>query len=209
MSKSLGNFITAHDAIGKYGPQTVRFFLASVHYRAPMDFNDADVKQAKRNLEKLLNAVESLSKLTETEHKKVDDTLLLQEAERAKQKFEEVMDDDFNTALAVSALFDLVKEINKFTETQAEIEAKTKRKVMEIVRRLVEDVLGITLERPKPESEKLVDDLLSLVLELRQQMRERNDWKTADEIRKKLQTIGLVIEDTPEGATWKIKREKI
>jgi len=209
MSKSLGNFITAHDAIGKYGPQTVRFFLASVHYRAPMDFNDADVKQAKRNLEKILNAVESLSKLRETEHEKVGDDQLLQEAEKAKQKFEEAMDDDFNTALAVSALFDLVKEINKYTETKTEIEAKTKRKVLEIVRRLAEDVLGVTLERPEPESEKLVDNLVSLTLELRQQMRERNDWKTADEIRKKLQVLGLDIEDTPKGATWKIKRERI
>jgi len=209
MSKSLGNFITAREAIEKYGSWVVRFFLASTHYRSPIDFNDVNLKQAKRRLERLLDAIEKLNALKETEEKDVDSEALLQQAERVKQRFEEAMDDDFNTALAISALFDLVKEINQYVETHAEIETQTKRKVNEIVKRLVEGVLGITIEGWKPESAKLVEDLMNLVVSIRQQMRERKDWKTADEIREKLEDIGFVIEDVPEGTRWKTTRRKV
>jgi len=209
MSKSLGNFITARDAIEKYGSWVVRFFLASTHYRSPIDFNDVNLKQAKRRLERLLDAIEEMNALKETEEKDADSEALLQQAERVKQRFEEAMDDDFNTALAISALFDLVKEINQYVETHAEIETETKRKVNDIMKRLVEDVLGVAIERRKPESAKLVEDLMNLVIDIRQQMRERKDWKTADEIREKLEDIGFVIEDVPEGTKWKIKRKKV
>jgi len=209
MSKSLGNFITAREAIEKYGSRVVRFFLASTHYRSPIDFNDVDLKQAKRRLERLVDAIEKLNALKETEEKDADSEALLQQAERVKQRFEEAMDDDFNTALAISALFDLVKEINRYVETHTEIEAQIKRNVSEIMKRLVQDVLGITIERRRPESAKLVEDLMDLVIEIRQQMRERKDWKTADEIREKLQDIGFVIEDVREGTKWKIKRRKV
>jgi len=209
MSKSLGNFITARDAIEKYGSWVVRFFLASTHYRSPIDFNDVNLKQAKRRLERLLDAIEEMNALEETEEKDADSEALLQQAERVKQRFEEAMDDDFNTALAISALFDLVKEINQYVETHAEIETETKRKVNDIMERLVEDVLGVAIERRKPESAKLVEDLMNLVIDIRQQMRERKDWKTADEIREKLEDIGFVIEDVPEGTKWKIKRKKV
>lgn len=209
MSKSLGNFITARDAIEKYGSQVVRFFLASTHYRSPIDFNDANLKQAKRRLKRLLDAIEKLNALEETEEGDADSEVLLQQAERVKERFEEAMDDDFNTALAISALFDLVKEINRYVETHTEIETETKGKVNGIMKELVEGVLGITIERREPESAKHVEDLMNLAIGIRQQMRERKDWKTADEIRKKLHEIGFIIEDVPEGTKWKIKRRKL
>jgi cysteinyl-tRNA synthetase len=206
MSKSLGNFITAREAMEKYGSRVLRFFLASTHYRSPIDFNDVNLRQAKRRLGRLLDAVEKLNALKETEERDADSEALLQQAERVKQRFEGAMDDDFNTALAISALFDLVKEINRYVETHAEIETETKREVNGIIKRLVEDVLGIPMERRKPESPKLIEDLMNLVIGIRQQMRERKDWKTADEIREKLQTLGFIIEDTPEGTRWKIRQ---
>ncbi len=207
MSKSLGNFITAHEAIEKYGSQVVRLFLVSVHYRSPIDFNDRSLKQAERNLEKLLNAMEKFDALREGERKRAGGEELLEKVEKIRQKFEEAMDDDFNTALAVSALFSLTREINRYVKDHVEIRAEVKKKIMRIAKRLVEDVLGIKMERRKPETDKLVENLMNLIIDIRRQMREREDWKTTDEIRAKLRALGLVLEDTPEGTEWKIKRK--
>jgi cysteinyl-tRNA synthetase len=207
MSKSLGNFITAHEAIEKYGSHVVRFFLASVHYRSPIDFSDRNLKQAKRNLEKLLNTLERFDVLREGKRKRAGGEELLKHVEKIKQKFEEAMDDDFNTALAVSALFSLTREINRYLKDHVEIEAEVKKKIARIAKTLVEDVLGIKMERRKPETDKLLENLMDLIIDLRRQMREREDWKTADEIRTKLRALGLVLEDTPEGTRWKIERK--
>ena len=207
MSKSLGNFITAHEAIEKYGSQVVRFFLASVHYRSPIDFSDRNLKQAKKNLEKLLNALEKINVLRGGERKRAGDEELLKQVEKIRQKFEEAMDDDFNTALAVSALFGLTREINWYVKDHVEIGTEVKKKIVRIAETLVEDVLGIKTERRKPETDKLLENLMDLIIDLRRQMRERKDWKTADEIRTELRALGLVLEDTPEGTRWKIKRK--
>lgn len=208
MSKSLGNFITARDAIEKYGPQVVRFFLAAVHYRSPIDFSNGGLRQASRNLERLINSLETFEALKESRQKSVDDKGLLEKAEEIKPRFDEAMDDDFNTSLAISVLFSLVKEINKFIDIHTEVEGRTKRKVIKIMKSLLEDVLGVQVERYRPESEKIVKDLMGIILGMREAARERGDWKTADEIRKKLKKIGLVTEDTPEGTKWKIQQLK-
>jgi len=208
MSKSLGNFVTARDAVEKYDPQVVRFFLASVHYRSSIDFSDKGLRQASKNLERLMNSIENLQVLKDSKQKSVEDKNLLETAEETKQKFEEAMDDDFNTSLAVSALFNLAKEINKFIDTHTEVEGKTKRKIIKIMKSLLEDVLGVQVKRYEPESEKIVNDLMGIIFEMRQAARERGDWESADAIRKKLKKIGLVIEDTPEGTKWKIKHLK-
>jgi len=205
MSKSLGNFITAHEAIEKYGSQVVRLFLVSVQYRSSIDFNERSLKQAKRNLEKLLNAIEKFDTLRE-ERKSAGGEELLEQVEKIRQKFEDAMDDDFNTVLAVSALFSLTREINRYVKDHGEIGAEVKKKIMGIAKRLLEDVLGIKMERRKPETDKLVENLMKLIIEIRRQMRERGDWETADEIRAKLRALELVLEDTPEGVEWKIER---
>jgi len=209
MSKSLGNFVTARDAIEKYGPQVVRFFLASVHYRSPIDFSDRGLRQAHRNLERLIGSVENLEAINESQRKSISDKSLLKRAEETRRRFEEAMDDDFNTSLATSTLFDLVKEINRFTETHTEMEGSTKRKIVKIVRSMLEDVLGIQVKMYKPESEKIVKDLMDTIFEIRQEARERGDWKTSDEIRRKLKKIGFAVEDTQEGTKWKIKQAKL
>jgi cysteinyl-tRNA synthetase len=207
MSKSLGNFITAHEAVEKYGPQVMRFFLASVHYRNTIDFNDQSLEQTKRNLERLLNAIERFKALEVSGQKQVDDEELLLEAKEAKQRFEEAMDDDFNTPLAISALFNLIKAINLYVETHGIIEARVKEDILGVLKGLVENVLGIKLKMEKQERGELTENLLNLILDLRERMREEGDWKTADEVRNRLQTLRFIIEDTPKGARWKIKRE--
>ncbi len=209
MSKSLGNFITAREAIKKYGSMVVRFFLASTHYRSPIDYNDTNLKQAMRRLERLLDTFEKLEELTETDVKDADDEALFQQALRVKQRFEDAMNHDFNTALAMSALSELVREINRYVETHTDIEAETKNRVKGTMKRLTEDVLGITMERQKQEATKLVEGLINLVIDLRQQMRQKKEWKIADEIRERLLDIGFLIEDLPEGTRWKIKRRNV
>jgi cysteinyl-tRNA synthetase len=207
MSKSLGNFITAREAIEKYGSQVVRLLLASVHYRSPIDFNDRNLKQAKRNLEKLLNAIEKFDALREGKRTKAGGKELLEHVEKIRKKFEDAMDDDFNTALAVSALSSLTGEINRYVMDHEEIGVEVKKKIAKIAGRLVQDVLGIDIERRKLETEKRVESLMNLIIDIRRQIREREDWKTADEIRAKLRALGLVLEDKPEGTQWKIARK--
>ena len=207
MSKSLENFITAHEAIEKYGSQVVRFFLASIHYRSPIDFNDRSLKQAKRNLEKLVNTMEKFNALEERKHKKADGKDLLEKVEKTRQKFEEAMDNDFNTPLAVSALSSLIREINQYVKDHMEIDAKFKEKITKIAKGMMEDVLGIKIERQKPETNRLVENLMDLIIDMRQHLREQQDWKATDKIRTKLHALGLVLEDKPEGTEWKFKRK--
>jgi cysteinyl-tRNA synthetase len=204
MSKSLGNFITVRDALKQYDPQVLRFFFASVHYRCPIDFNEKNLAQAKRNLEKLLNSVQALAELRERNRKTPKAKAFFRAVELMKEQFEEAMDDDFNTPLAISALMGLTKKINKYVESQSEIEPETKEKIVEIFKELVQNVLGIDLKlhETKPEYSKLEKDLIGLVIELRQKMRQRKEWETSDYMRRKLEAIGLNIQDTPEGTQW-------
>jgi len=204
MSKSLGNFITVREALSKYDPQVLRFFLMYAHYGSPVDFNDESLKQSERNLERLLNTVEKLQASKERQHPTADDEVLLKEAEATKQKFEEAMDDDFNTALAISTILELTREVNIRLDKNGEIEVKTKKRTLEILHQLL-DVLGIKEKKREPERREATEQLLSLILKIREQARERKDWKTADAVRDELESIGFIIEDTPQGTRWKTK----
>ena len=184
MSKSLGNFVTVQEALKKYNPQVLRFFLMFAHYRSPVDFNDESLSQAERNLERFLNTVEKLEALKEREHSTIDDEALLEEVEETKEKFEEAMDNDFNTPLAISAIVELTKTINSYVEKNTEIEAKIKRRTLEIIHQLT-NVLGIKVEERKserPERLEVIEHLMNLIIKIRQQARERKDWKAADAI---------------------------
>jgi len=206
MSKSLGNFLTLRDALKKWNPQVARLFLISAHYKSPVDFNDESLKQAERTLERIFDAVKKFEALKEEESLQPDG-MLLKEVEAAKQEFEEAMDNDFNTPLAISAIIDLTKTINNFCERCMEIETETKERTLETTRRLF-NVLGIGVEEDKAEKGErtdLTDQLLSLLMEIRQQFRERKDWKTADIIRDRVESIGFIIEDSPEETRWKMK----
>ena len=204
MSKSLGNFVTVRDALKKYSAQVLRFFLASAHYRSPMDFNEKSLKQAERNLKRLLNTIEVLQVTVETNEPKSDEEALLKATEDARGRFEEAMDDDFNTPLAISALLGLTKSINSYIEGHKEIEAKTKRTILSTLTWLL-DVLGISVDRHVSVRPEITDKLMSLIIETRQKARGRKDWETSDAIRDELESIGFLIEDTREGTRWRIK----
>jgi cysteinyl-tRNA synthetase len=208
MSKSLGNFITVRDALKMCEPRVLRFFLISAHYRSPVDFNKEALKSSEATLERLLNALERFENLPEKHVHGQEGGKLLSDVREAKGKFEEAMDDDFNTPLAVSTLFNVAKALYSYLENTNEINVEKKNEVSKTFRELL-DVLGIETAPAELETEqvKLVDDLMQLFVDLRKELRNRREWDAADKIRRQLQDKGIELEDTPEGTRWKKKRK--
>ena len=199
MSKSLGNFRTVREISEQYDLQVLRFFMLSAHYRSPLNFS-ADLMEASKNgLERIVNAAENL-KFRMKNAKEEAITEAEQEAyaktEEFVGKFESAMDDDFNTADAVAAVFDLVKYIN--TNTSEESSAEYLKKLLERLTKLC-DVLGLIVDK---EEEMLAEDIEKMIEE-RQAARKAKDFAKADAIRDELLAKGIILEDTREGVKWK------
>lgn len=199
MSKSLGNFILVHDIIKEVDPDVLRFFMISVHYRSPINYNLELVESARRGLERIRNSYEALkareSIATDIE---VDDTYVHQ-IDAILAQFEKVMDDDFNTANAITAWYDLAKLANKYV-----LEDNTATKVIQRFKdvfAIFSDVLGVPLENRATES--LVDSEIEALIEERNQARQNKDFARADEIRDQLKAQNIILEDTPQGVRFK------
>jgi len=207
MSKSLGNFVTVQDALKLCEPIVLRFFLVSTHYRSTIDFNKKALKVAETNLERLINALEKLKSLQEDEVQSQDEIDFLSNIKNAKQRFEEAMDNDFNTPLAISVLFDVAKSIFSYIEKNYKINITAKREILQIFNSTLY-VLGIEAITTKSvtEQSRLIDDLMQIIIDLRREKREQKDWKAADRIRRKLQEVGIELEDMPDGTIWRRKR---
>ncbi len=197
MSKSLGNFFTVRDIGEKYDLQVLRFFMLSAHYRSPINFS-ADLMEASKNgLERILTAVDKLKSLEATA---TIEKLLEGEDNNSVQelvsKYEAAMDDDFNTADAISVIFELVKLSNSTANGDSSREYVTY--LRDTIERLCE-VLGIITEK----EEEILDDEIEAMIAGRQQARKDKNFALADEIRGKLLEKGIVLEDTREGVKWK------
>lgn len=199
MSKSLGNFFTIRDIGEKYPLQVIRFFILSAHYRSPLNFSDTLVESAKASLERILNAVSRLEDMTETaperelseEEKQIEQKLI-----EYVTKFEQAMEDDLNTADAISAIFELVKFTNSNVTSDS---AKTiVTKALDTIRQLC-DVLGIITKVEK----EILDSDIEALIEERQAARKAKNFARADEIRDMLAEQGIILEDTREGVKWK------
>ncbi len=199
MSKSAGNFFTVRDIIEKYDPQVLRFFMLSAHYRSPLNFSADLMEAARSGYERIVTSVENLNFLL---NKASDEELtekekeLLAEAGAYVSKFDEAMDDDFNTADAISVIFELVKFANS-NANDASSKAFLKALKDEIVE--LSDVCGLIVEK---EAEILDEDIEKLIQE-RQDARKAKNFARADEIRNELLEKGIVLEDTREGVKWK------
>lgn len=197
MSKSLGNFFTVREIGEKYDLQVLRFFMLSAHYRSPLNFSADLMESSKNGLDRILTAVDKLKDL-----EAVAKTDSLREGEEKKPveelivKYEAAMDDDFNTADAISAIFELVKLSNSTTDENSSREYVTYLK--ETINKLC-GVLGIIAEK----KEEILDEEIEAMIEARQQARKDKDFALADEIRGKLLEQGIVLEDTREGVKWK------
>jgi len=202
MAKSLGNFITIQNALKDYDAETLRLFFSSTHYRSPIDFDEKGLDQARRTLESLYKTLDniriakkSIAGFTE------DESALERRMEENKRKFGEAMDDDFNTPLALSYLYDLVKEVNKFLDEQKSINKRLADKLV-VTFKEIGWIFGI-LQREEMEEE--IPEELRLLIEERERAREKKDWRTADEIRRRLEGFGIILEDTSQGVKWKKK----
>ena len=199
MSKSLGNFFTVREITEKYDPQVLRFFMLSAHYRGPLNFS-ADLMQASKNgLDRILNGVEKLcdlEKKVEAKGMSQEEEAKVAEAKNQIQKFEAAMEDDFNTADAITAIFELVRLSNSTANEAASKEYVTYLK--ETIEKLC-DVLGIITEK----KEEVLDEEIEALIQARQQARKEKNFALADEIRGRLSDMGIILEDTREGVKWK------
>lgn len=199
MSKSLGNFILVHDIIKEIDPDVLRFFMISVHYRSPINYNIERVEAARSGLERIRNSYQALIEREAVATDLVDDTNYLEQIERVLEQFEKVMDDDFNTANAITAWYDLVKLTNKYM-----LEDNTSTQVIQRFKEVFQifsEVLGIPLTSQK--DEQLLDEEIEKLIEERNEARKAKDFARADEIRDQLKVQNIILEDTPQGVRFK------
>lgn len=212
MSKSLNNFFLVKDVLEKYSGDALRFFLLSTHYRSPLDFSDDRLEEAETNMARLTDVIGRIRELVEKEGHEASEAsaTLSAAAEKAMKDFHDAMDDDFNTGLASSTVFDLAKAINiYYTAVQsgtAGIDSDAVALAMKNLKEIM-DVLGI-LEGAWSRRRDAADDgdflkLMQVILDIRQEARAGKQYAIADKIRDKLAEMDIVIEDTPSGARWK------
>lgn len=207
MSKSLGNFFLLREVLEQFEGRVVRFFILSSHYRKPIDFSENELNQSKAGLERIDNAISRVKeKILSGGVAGGDNLELLKLAyEQTMEKFVTAMDDDFNTAQGIGAIFELVKEINKSVEIPA-ISAEgieLLKEIVDYVINVMENVLGVTL---KLESQvgNIAGDLIEFILEIRQDAREGKNWALSDKIRDRLLEMGIKIKDGKDKTTWSI-----
>lgn len=211
MSKSLGNFFLVKDILEHFPADVLRFFILSTHYRSPLDFSDERLHEAARGLERLKTPMEMWDLLEATASGKQGEAAaaLTQAAAQAKVDFVAAMDDDFNTALAISVMFGLAKELNIYQSAVVSGKELHDQKAFSAAKEtylLLGDILGIfggDSQSEISDDSKLVSQLIELIIEMRQQARQKKDWATADQLRDRLGEIGIVLEDTPQGVRWK------
>lgn len=198
MSKSLGNFVLVHDIIQQHSPDVVRFFMLTAHYRSPINFSEELLISAKSSLDRLKTTFTNVKhRLSESADLAVEKENWLEKGEELKARFIKEMDDDFNTANAITVMFDTAKEANVYLREQ-----QTSKDVLQSFLSLLEEmgsVLGFSLE----EQTELLDEEIESLIEERNQARKDKNFELADKIRDQLKEQGIVLEDTAQGVRWK------
>lgn len=199
MSKSLNNFFTAREVLGMYDAEVIRFFMIASHYRNPVNFSLELLDQSKAALERLYNSVNNLEHVIETaENRELteDEKAFSSKLDEYRNKFIEVMDDDFNTADGISVIFDLVRDTNTIIKEGSALSLA--EKALNLIRELGTP-LGLLQKSTKGDLAEEVERLI----EERQKARKEKNFAMADKIRDDLKAKGIVLEDTPQGVRWK------
>jgi len=217
MSKSLGNFVTIRDALNSYHPEVLRLFLLSKHYRSPLDFSKSAVKDLQSGLGRIYRLIQRLETCIGTyqEDNNVFDSGFLSDTHKDPflEQFINMMDDDLNTAGATGLVFEKVKDINRFLDEHENLADEKMIDQLKDDRRhlfMAARVLGLLNEDPETFFTKLSDSAENIdthdverLIEERAKARANKDWKQADAVRDQLKEMGVVLEDGPEGTTWR------
>jgi cysteinyl-tRNA synthetase len=203
MARSLGNFITLDQLFsGKhallaqaYAPMTIRFFVLQAHYRSTIDFSNEALQAAEKGFQKLMKAVSSLSKIKISSSSTVDITQL-------KHKCYDAMNDDLNSPVLLSHLFEGVKIVNSLLDGSEKIDQENSDLLNELFNTFVFDILGLKIENDSSGDENITGDLMKIIIDLRQSAKMNKDWTTSDKIRKELKEAGIILKDLKEGAEW-------
>lgn len=200
MSKSLGNFFLLRDILAKFPGPVVRYYLLATHYRSPIDFSDDKLASAQKSLERIHNSWQLFQDAQKRAVPGADEAFSALIAKH-KEEFIAAMDDDFNTALAISVVFNFCRDLNTWLAAHPTPPVETMAEAKALFEGF-DAVLGMIIP---VEAEKggLEDALMALILDIRQKARANKDWATADAIRDGLKAAGVVVEDTPQGARWK------
>lgn len=201
MSKSLGNFVLVHELIKEVDPQIVRYFMASAHYRLPINYSSSTLEEAKTNLKRIRQAYTNVSyRLGDAAYELDTDADDLAAFDALEKEFQEKMDDDFNAANGFTAIYEISKLMNKYSERE-----HVSQQVLNYYMGRYEEILaifGIIVY----EEEELLDAEIEALIQEREDARAGKDFSRADEIRDQLKEEGVILEDTPQGIRW--KREK-
>ena len=193
MSKSLGNFITIEELLNEYDPQVFRYFVLSTHYRSPIDFSDDALMQSQNSLKRIHKVTETVDELLKSNilDENENDEKYLKLLEDTEKEFLDAMDNDFNTPIALSALFNLIRDINKGIN-----EEKISKRVFKEIKNVLNefgDILGLTFSVESVKSDS--DELVNILVDVREKLREKKDYELSDEIRSRLKDAGINIED--------------
>jgi cysteinyl-tRNA synthetase len=216
MSKSLGNFFTIREVTAKYNPEVVRLFLISSHYRSPIDFSDQQLEEAKARLARIHNAIELLQRQLKTARDAETSTkVMLGSADQElwsavaelRREFDEAMDDDFNTPVALASLNKFLSRANSLITAPTSATGGTLEEVLTTLDAIGE-VLGLYRQGMVPQAasaatQAVAPALIELLIELRNDARKRKDFAAADRIRTRLRELGILLEDEAKGTTWK------
>ncbi|MGI6566717.1 MAG: cysteine--tRNA ligase [Firmicutes bacterium] len=227
MSKSLGNFTPLVELLAKYPAGVIRFYVLSSHYRSPLQYSEEKLEEARRGWERLMDSVKNLKHLLASLEKSggpegeglstedIDAPAIRQlkaAVDAARAKFIAAMEDDFNTAAAIAALFELARSVNTFQGQMAGMADAEQQQSLPVLREaaavfqeLGGDVLGLLeADSSTSHAQQLAESLLDLLVQLRQQARDKKDWAAADFIRDELARLGVKLEDSPLGTRWKL-----
>ena len=207
MSKSLGNFFLLREVLEQFEGRVVRFFILSSHYRKPIDFSDNELVQSKAGLERIENAISRGKEILTSKpvENGSDLTELKETLEISKDKFIRCMDEDFNTAGGIGAIFELVKELNKAGEIDkiSKVGFEVLEDTIEYIRVVMEEVFGVLL-KVEVQVGNMTTELIEFLLELRREARDSKDWAFSDKVRDRLLEMGIKIKDGKEKTTWSI-----
>ncbi len=211
MGKSLNNFITleefftgSHELLAEaYSPMTIRFFILQAHYRSTVDFSNEALQASRRGLERLTEGMAQLDSIVARE----DGDVTTEWVESLRQKCYAAMDDDFNSPVVISHLFDACRTVNRLADGQAAITPAALTALREVFHTFANDLLGLRTEGEADAArEEAFGKAVDLLLSVRQASKERKDWATSDKIRNELAALGFEVKDTKTGATWRLNK---